>query len=390
MSSLFAMILAASSMGPSSGVAGADAKMLALVRQLGHKSFAVREAASRELVKAGGMAMPALRDGIKDADAEVAQRCRKLIPLAQATERTALLSDLLKEPLGPPPRTLAGAERFLKITGDSPKTRQLYAKMLTENHQIIETLEVDPRRGSQLMNDFVVDTFDQWQKQRRPIISKVGKRDDEPLTGTGQAALIMFVRSDPNYLDDNRQAIRVNRLASSRHLADALAGNGEVPGMRKLFLHWLAVEPRYFVLLRMFQIAEKAGMKEALPTLLAIAGDKKRAFDSRLDALVAIGRMGGKECIPELAAFLGDKSDTGTFNLGDGPMLVVQVRDVALIVNAHLAGEELHVYGYDSARFGIGAPSAYHACGFPDDKSRDKAHARWKERAPGKKSGDRK
>ena len=100
--------------------------------------------------------------------------------------------------------------------------------------------------------------------------------------------------------------------------------------------------------------------------------------------------MGGKECIPELAAFLGDKSDAGTFNLGDGPMLVVQVRDVALIVSAHLAGEELHVYGYDSARFGIGAPSAYQACGFPDDKSRDKAHARWKERAPGKNSGDRK
>ena len=46
MNSLFAMILAASSMGPSVGVAGPDAKMLLLVRQLGHKSFAVREAAA--------------------------------------------------------------------------------------------------------------------------------------------------------------------------------------------------------------------------------------------------------------------------------------------------------------------------------------------------------
>lgn len=374
MNQLFAFLLAAMPVGEP---AAPDPKLTALVRQLGHKSFAVRETAARDLVKAGAAAMPALRAGASDADAEVAERCKKLIPAAAAASRTVLLAELLREPPAPPPEGLAGAKRFLKITGDTKETRQIYAEMLTAHHQIIETMEENPRLGSQLMTAFIVERYEQLVQQRLRA-GKISGPAEDFLPGPGQAALLMFVRSDPRYVDDERLKVRVNRLASSGKLRASLAGPGEVPALRKLFLHWLSTEKQYFVLLRVCQIAAQARMTEAVPALQAITANRKHQLESRLTALVTVGQLGDKTRLPDVAPLLTDTTAAGTFNLGDGPLLEVQVRDVALFVSVQLAGEKLDAYGFDTARFGAGPPPSFETCGFPDADAREKAHAKWK------------
>src|SRR5262245_25080520 len=66
------------------GIVGADGskeaeQIAGLVRQLGHKEFAKREAASKELDAIGEPALPALRKAISDPDAEIRQRAEKLV-----------------------------------------------------------------------------------------------------------------------------------------------------------------------------------------------------------------------------------------------------------------------------------------------------------------------
>src|SRR5687767_4396970 len=74
--------------GPRPGEAGTPEfeTATALVKQLGHARYAVREAAARRLVEMGEAAVPALRGGARSTDEEVRTRCATLIPEVRAAE----------------------------------------------------------------------------------------------------------------------------------------------------------------------------------------------------------------------------------------------------------------------------------------------------------------
>src|SRR5262249_54450922 len=60
-----------------------------LVKQLGHKEFAQREAASKELDAIGAPALDALRKAATDADAEIRQRSARLVSAITGRMRAA-------------------------------------------------------------------------------------------------------------------------------------------------------------------------------------------------------------------------------------------------------------------------------------------------------------
>jgi hypothetical protein len=159
MSLLFALIFCAAWLGIGSDAAAPDAQMAALVQKLGDKSYAVRSAAARDLVAAGSRAIPALTAGKSHADLEVAQRCRQLLPLAAEAGRKYLLAKLVDDPAGPPPKGLAGVERFLNITGDNRAARQLYTEMMATHPWLVEALETKPKEAPSALshNNFRVN-----------------------------------------------------------------------------------------------------------------------------------------------------------------------------------------------------------------------------------------
>src|SRR5947209_3059973 len=61
-------------------------KAAKLVQQLGTPRFAVREAAAKELLEMGPLAIPALQAGTKATDEEVHTRCTALLPQVKAAE----------------------------------------------------------------------------------------------------------------------------------------------------------------------------------------------------------------------------------------------------------------------------------------------------------------
>jgi len=374
MTPLFSLILAAAAAGaPPEPAAAPDPKLMDLVRQLGHKSYKVRETAARDLLKTGTQAVAALNTGAADADPEVAERCKQLLPVAAAAERNARLGDLLKEPAGPLPKGLAGLESFIKITGDDKASRQIFAEMLSVHHPILEAMEKDPKAGSRLMGEFSAEAYNRWQQGNR-----TGRYSyDNILTDRGQVALFLFVRSEKKFVDDLQQSSRSAMLVHSTKLKAAVTGPEEIPGMKKLFLHWLINEKQSYALQRAFQIAAEANMKEALPALLKVVTDKNQPSYNRGQVLLTLAKLGGKDNLKDVEPLLADKTNIGTINFGNGQPLTVEVKDVALGVSVQLAGEKLADYGFDTARFGGGMPNSYYYYGFPDDAKRVAAHAKW-------------
>src|SRR4051794_36997510 len=61
-------------------------KATALVKQLGDKRFAAREAAAKQILEMGGAAVPALLIGAKADDEEIRARSTALLPQAKAAE----------------------------------------------------------------------------------------------------------------------------------------------------------------------------------------------------------------------------------------------------------------------------------------------------------------
>src|SRR5688572_16695 len=88
MHGILLLALGAPAAAPRPGEAGTPEfeTAAALVKQLGHARYAVREAAARRLVEMGEAAVPALRGGTKSQDEEVRTRCAALIPEVRAAE----------------------------------------------------------------------------------------------------------------------------------------------------------------------------------------------------------------------------------------------------------------------------------------------------------------
>ncbi|WP_020472637.1 hypothetical protein [Zavarzinella formosa] len=391
MNPLFGLIAAVVLLGaPPDMPVSPDPKMLELIRQLGHKSFQVREIAARDLLKKGTEAVPYLTAGAKDANSEVAERCRQLLPVAAAKERNEKLAQLLKEPLGPLPKGLVGLEQFIAITGDGLAPRQLYAEMLDSHHAIIEAMESDPKAGSMLMNKFIDKLYDHWSSHlppRQPITNKT--RTDQLFTERSQMALFLFVRANPRFIDDPENAFTYAMLMNSKKLQQAVSGPEEIPGMKKLFLHWLPKEKDPYVASNGFLLAGSAKMKEASPAVLKAIADKKLEGHFRGRAMMTLVKLGDKNNLKDLEPSLTDHTliETNLF-AGDVPPLKVQLRDMALGVSIILSGQKPGDFGFDKRckpwefgnddRVGIDWPDSCGAYGFQDDAKRETAHAKWK------------
>ncbi|WP_020469998.1 hypothetical protein [Zavarzinella formosa] len=350
-------------------------RLTELVRQLGHRDFKTRETAARDLLKAGDDAITVLNAGVKNTDPEIAQRCRQLLPVIFAAGRQEKLTRLLKEPLGPLPKGLAGLERFIDITGDGRETRKLYAEMMTEHHAIIEAFETDPETAARLMDEFYQKEFERWQAAAEVSLADVAKLPSVP----GRAALFLFVRGDSRHVDRRKGALKGYQLLKAIKLRSAVTGPEEIPGIKKLFLRWMQNEKRSEFVYQSFVVVRDAKLKEAAPEVIMFAARREWPEESRADVLDILAKIGSKEHVRDLKPLLTDTTSIGTCTAEDGRELEVQFRDVALGVSLLLAGEKLTDYEY--ANFGLrnGLPVSSLGYCFPDDKARQSAFAKWKD-----------
>ncbi len=196
-------------------------------------------------------------------------------------------------------------------------------------------------------------------------------------TSKGEIAFFLFLSADTRVRKNDTGVNRSSILLNGTQITNSISGKDESLPMRKLFLDWLENEPQTYLQQRGFQVAAQANIKEALPVVVRLLEKPNKDTYGKAQVMTALVKLGGKEHIKLLDPYLSDSTDLTTINFGNGQMLKVQVRDVAMGVQLQLAGEKMTDYGFDN-RFG-GGWASYHYYGFAEDKAREDAHAKWKE-----------
>ena len=376
MSPLLLVGLALALSAPTPPPAGPDPRLHELVRKLGDRSFRAREDAARTLLRQGSAAVAALTAGLKHPDPEVSERCRLLLPQAAALERNEKLNALLKDPAAPPPKGLAGLDRFLKATGDTPAARELYAELMRIHARTVEAADTDPRAAAAQYSEFCQEAYTRSQASARGN----GRPYDNVFSGQADITFFLFLSADHRVRKTESGVQYAYVLLYGNQIPKALSEKDGNPALRKLFLNWLEHEPQSYMQQQGFQLAANANLKEALPLLLKLIDKKDANTYSRAQVIASLPKLGGKEHIRVLDQYLTDTTSVGKIQFGNAgggvQSLEVQLRDVAMGVQIQMSGQKLADYGIEN-RFGGGG--SYYSYGFPDDEARAAAHKKWQE-----------
>src|SRR5947209_8587973 len=115
-----------------------------LIARLASPSFKDREKAAADIVRLGSAALDALRKGSHHPDAEVGERCRKLLPLALDFHVREQIEVFLAKPDGPIPDDLPCIRRWLAVAGAGKEARNLYAGLVKEHRKLLIDADTNP------------------------------------------------------------------------------------------------------------------------------------------------------------------------------------------------------------------------------------------------------
>jgi hypothetical protein len=349
-----------------------------LVNKLGDKSFKVRTDAAVQLVKLGSAAVPALTEGSKHKDAEIAEQCRKLLAQAIAAEQEEKLAAFLRNPAAPPPKGLAGAEQFLKVTGDNRAAREVYANLMRNHREAMVTRETDPKAAGEMLYQYGVDLNKRVQlglKNRQTKLATMG-------VSPAEITLFFVFAADPRISPKN-WSFR-SMVALSTELRSTLTEGEHAPVMRKLFMNWLFKEPEEAFQRAGFELATELKMPDFLPRAVQAINDRDVPAKTKAMAMISGLQIGSKEHIKILTPYLTDETEVDMSSFPAGVVLRTQVRDVAMGMSVRLAEEKEEDFGLGDGRddrFGglRGVPQRLAYYGFKNAKLRDEAHAKWKD-----------
>jgi hypothetical protein len=369
--------------GPNPGDPGTPEfqKAAALVRQLGHQRFADREAAAKELVEMGGLAIPALRAGASADDEEVRSRSTALLPRAKAAGWKRRADAFLAEP---------DAKHDLPLLADWDKligkpdaaTRKLFAEIVRTNGDFLEEVAADRGKAAA-----VVAT------RSEHILNTMRDPKGQLKADAGDLVAVLFVDAlAPARLSLSETAPAF--LLPNPSWADAMGSAESGPAVRKLLVRWASAQPAYSPVAKV-QFADLARRKpfpEAIPILAQLAVDKaNRSVVLRLLAIEALGEAGGKEAAAALAALVPDQTvamRVGPRGDQDGP----RYGDLALAASLILHGKKVTDYGLTATGHLFFPPVGktnipVTVYSFPSDEARVRAVRQWEAEVAAKGGG---
>lgn len=341
----------------------------ALVRQLGARSFRLREQAGKQLLKMGLVAKGAVEQGIRDKDAEVRRHCLQLLPDLLRADLFARIDALVADKAGKKKHDLPGWPLFRELVGTDDEARKLFADLCRRETELLETLEKNPAQAAALCEkrcDQLGITF------LHPSVS--------PLLPADLAALVL-VGAD-------------RRVEVAPGLVESLCGAIQRPGprealmarppgtsFRKLVLAWMERQTETYPRASVLQAASNLNLPETRGLALKMARQKKGEAGARGAALVMLGKAGSKDQLALFESLLDDRNTVAGFGIGGpggGWRGTTEVRDVALAMLVHLTGQKHADYGFTYTRSGQSFLFNAPFLGFSSTEDRDGALKKWK------------
>jgi hypothetical protein len=346
-----------------------DTRAEDLVRRLGDHSFEAREQASKELLRLGLAAKPALLAGARDPDLEIRRRCRDLLPAILEADRLVRLEAFIADKEGKRTHDLPGWERYRRVAGEDTAARELFAAMQRREAAFLTDAAKDPNRAGEACAALCGQLY---QK-----LYGGPSGSGRPLDLADIAPLLLVAGDSRTRVPDPARGMVGNFLYQPQARA-ALTTPGSP--FRKLALAWMERQTDDENAARqMFFMAGNLDLKEGVDLALKVVRDRKLHGRGLASALTVLGKLGGKEQTLVLESFLGDARPVATFVLNK-ERGKTQVRDVALAMLVHLNGGDHIEYGFAFSRTSPHLKFSPDFLGFRNDKQRARAFARWKER----------
>jgi hypothetical protein len=359
-----------------------------LVERLGGPRYVNREQVGQDLVKLGRYALPVLRRSQSHRDLEIAERCKRLVPLAEVEAIRQRVAFVLDTPPRPIPADVPLARRLVAVTGDTRAARELYVEMYVAHPKLLEEIE---RAGPK-----AADAFWSWVSRDPPT-----SEEPDPLCAMGRPfrpapqprgaltradlALFLLLSADADLRQPKDRTVRdADTYFFDRKAAGEYLSGPKAAPVQKLLLAWLTAQRSFrdpgteaACFKAGFRLAADQSVPGVRETALRIAVDPAAWTLGRATALLALIRVGRPEDVTQLARLLHDKSQAGWESLSDTTGMIVRLDDLALAACLTLSGRRPSDYGFpDSGRGHSEPPDVFHF-GFRDDKARSAAQKKW-------------
>jgi HEAT repeat protein len=373
------LVAAAATADPKPGDVGTPEheKAAALVKQLGDKRFATREAAAKKLIEMGPTAVVALTAGTKSGDEEVRNRSLALLPQAKAAEWKRRAEAYLNDKDGKQKHDLPLLAEWEKLIGKPDAgSRTLFADMLRSNGELLQQAVTDPKAASEAV-----------KARCRTLLSQVGSTVKQVPAEAGELAALFFVHARVN--KDRAEWMAIDhpaQLLANPGLTEALESKELGPAIRRVVVQWADSRPALDMTSHQFfaLAIRKTPFPEAVPVLTRLAKDKNASgLHVRALAMEAMGKIGDKESITALEGLLSD--ETSLFQGVVGQDFLVSDCAFAALVRAHKKNPT--DYGQSNAisiGFRFGAQNEIVRLdlqSFANSEARQKGLQKWKDEA---------
>ena len=345
-------------------------KATALVRQLGSRSFRVREQAAGRLMKMKLAALAAVKDGLKDRDPEVRRRCGELLPDLLRAELFERIDAFVADKEGKRKHDLPGWALFREVVGTDAAARKLFADLSRREPELLEMLEKEPSRASARC----AERCDRlWKTMNAAPSAPLLPEEVLPL---------FLVTADKRAGVGSTMGYQLCALLSRPALHREMIVPGRGSPFKRLVLGWMERLTEDYALGRALEAAERLGMPERFELAKKVLRHKGPNGGGRGHALVLLGKSNAKAHVALFESLLDDKGSVSGFGIGvaNGPNIQGQteVRDIALAMLIHAAGQKHADYGFAYTRspndFRFNAPFL----GFSTKEDREAAFKKWK------------
>ena len=362
------------------------------VEQLGSAGYQDREAAVLGLenlaLASAAATQTAVRDGTTHPNAEIAARCKDLLP------RLVVIS--LSAPTHP------AWQRFEKLIGGDDASRKLYLEMTGDARraEVVRAVEANPAKAAEL--------YEAELKLRVAELTKGYEDSAEryknftglvwPTSGIptrGELAALLYLGTFPGTAKVTYKpagqwdgTAYYNVFGLGLGLKPPLRQlDAEIPpALRRLFVAWLAMRDDPDMLRFGLGLAVNGNMTDILPAARAMAAKADLDAPTRGKAILAVGQYGTKEDTPLLEKALADKRDHWTSNFTDEKNVkhpvASQVRDIAAAAILKLHEKSLAEFGFTFiAKYKKDGPDVLRQSvwlTFMDNDAREAMHAKVK------------
>lgn len=350
-----------------------------LVVQLGSKKYREREKAAAELVQMGRSAKAALLEGRTNADPEVNARCYQLLPQALALDLMFRVERFLKDTDGKLEHDLPLWKTYRDKIGSDENARRLFAEMLKVNGAILEAVEEEPAKVTELIQRRYQEMY--YEMFGNPFGGRLGGGYQPAKLNPNELCCILFAASMPAYKPVQPDWMLSNLYGQpnstfTNQLKDEKGGTA----YRKVFFNYLDTRMDDNTINQCVWMLGQSKIKEGADIMAkALKDGKATQVYTKANAMCCVGTLGNKEHVKALESHLKDDAQVQQFFVGGGQRGSIKVRDIALAMTIYLSGKNPKDFGFTMWNVYPNQLIQYHQLGFGTDEDRANAFKKWDE-----------